>query len=43
MKQVITKEDVSKAICDLTAQGKKTTIAAIHAALSSDLKIVRVF
>jgi predicted nuclease with TOPRIM domain len=34
MKQVITKEDVSKAICDLTAQGKKTTIAAIHAALS---------
>jgi hypothetical protein len=33
MKQIISKEDVSKAINDLTDQGKKTTLAAIHAAL----------
>lgn len=33
MKQVITKADVSKAMADLAGQGKKATLAAIHAAL----------
>jgi hypothetical protein len=33
MKQVITKDDVEKAINDLRARGKKPTLAAIHAAL----------
>lgn len=33
MKQVITKADVEKAINDLKAQGKKTTLGTIHAAL----------
>jgi len=35
MKQVITKADVSKAIGDLASQGKKPTLAAIHAALNN--------
>jgi chromosome segregation ATPase len=34
MKQVLTKEDVSKAIADLAQQGKRPTLAAIHAALN---------
>lgn len=35
MKQIITKGDVSKAIVDLAGQGKKPTLAAIHAALNN--------
>jgi chromosome segregation ATPase len=34
MKQIISKEDVGKAITDLTAQGKKPTLLAIHSALN---------
>lgn len=34
MKQVITQQDVAKAIKDLGGQGKKPTLAAIHAALN---------
>ncbi|HZR19805.1 MAG TPA: DNA-binding protein [Verrucomicrobiae bacterium] len=34
MKQVITKEDVSSAMNDLNAQGKKPTLVAIHAVLN---------
>lgn len=34
MKQIITKEDVSKAMLNLTSAGKKTTINAIYAALN---------
>lgn len=34
MKQVLTKEDVSKAISDLAQQGKRPTMAAIHAMLN---------
>lgn len=33
MRQIVTREDVAKAIQDLAAQGKKPTLAAIHAAL----------
>ena len=33
MKQIISKEDVAKAISDLAAQGKKPTLAILHAAL----------
>ena len=33
MKQVLTQSDVAKAISDLVAQGKKPTMAAIHAAV----------
>jgi predicted nucleic acid-binding Zn-ribbon protein len=33
MKQIISKEDVAKAISDLLAQGKKPTLAILHAAL----------
>jgi len=33
MKQIISKEDVAKAINDLVAQGKKPTLAILHAAL----------
>jgi chromosome segregation ATPase len=33
MKQIISKEDVAKAIGDLAAQGKKPTLAILHAAL----------
>ena len=35
MKQIITKDDVSKAIQALTEQGKKATLASIHAALNN--------
>jgi hypothetical protein len=35
MKQIITKEEVSKAIADLVGQGKKPTLAALHAALNN--------
>ena len=35
MKQIITKEEVSKAMADLTGQGKKPTLAALHAALNN--------
>jgi len=35
MKQIITKEEVSKAIVDLAGQGKKQTLAALHAALNN--------
>ena len=35
MKQVITKEEVSKAMQDLISQGKKPTLAAVHAALNN--------
>lgn len=35
MKQVITKEEVGKAISDLVGQGKKATLAAVHAALGN--------
>lgn len=34
MKQLLTKEDVSKAMADLAQQGKRPTLAAIHAALN---------
>jgi chromosome segregation ATPase len=33
MKQIISKEEVAKAMRDLTAQGKKPTLAMLHAAL----------
>ena len=35
MKQLINKEDVAKAIHDLNSEGKKATLAAIHAALGN--------
>ena len=35
MKQIITKEEVGKAIFDLAGQGKKPTLAAVHAALNN--------
>lgn len=35
MKQIISKEDVAKAIGDLVAQGKKPTLAMLHAALNN--------
>ena len=35
MKAVITKEDVSKAIGELTAHGKKPTLVSLHAALNN--------
>jgi hypothetical protein len=35
MKQIITKEEVGKAIIDLVGQGKKPTLAALHAALNN--------
>jgi hypothetical protein len=35
MKQIITKEEVSKAMVDLVSQGKKPTLAALHAALNN--------
>jgi chromosome segregation ATPase len=35
VKQVITKEDISKSIQDLAGQGRKPTLAAIHAALNN--------
>jgi flagellar biosynthesis regulator FlaF len=35
MKQIITKEEVGKAILDLAGQGKKPTLAAVHAALNN--------
>ena len=35
MKQLITKEEVGKAIADLATQGKKPTLAAIHSALNN--------
>jgi hypothetical protein len=35
MKQIISKEEVSKAILDLAGQGKKPTLAAVHAALNN--------
>ena len=34
MKQIITKEEVGKAISDLIGQGKKPTLNAVHAALN---------
>jgi len=34
MKQIISKEEVAKAISDLAIQGKKTTLAMLHAALN---------
>ena len=33
MKQILAKEDVERAIADLSAKGRKTTLAALHAAL----------
>jgi hypothetical protein len=36
MKQVLTQSDVAKAISDLLAQGKKPTMAAIHAAVGGN-------
>lgn len=35
MKQIITKDEVAKTIQDLLAQGKKPTLAAVHAALNN--------
>ena len=35
MKQIITKEEVSRAIVDLVGLGKKPTLAALHAALNN--------
>jgi chromosome segregation ATPase len=35
MKQIITKEEVSKAVGDLVRQGKKPTLVALHAALNN--------
>ena len=35
MKQILTKEEVGKAIRDLVSQGKKPTLAAVHAALNN--------
>lgn len=35
MKQIITKEEVSKAMADLTKQGKKPTLSTLHAALNN--------
>jgi chromosome segregation ATPase len=35
MKQIITKDDVTKAIADLAGQGKKPTLVAVHAALNN--------
>jgi len=35
MKQVLSKEDVAKAVRDLAAQGKKPTLAMLHAALNN--------
>jgi len=35
MKQILKKEDVAKAMADLVANGKKPTLAAIHAALGN--------
>jgi hypothetical protein len=35
MKQIITKEEVGKAIFDLASQSKKPTLAAVHAALNN--------
>jgi chromosome segregation ATPase len=35
MKQILTKEEVGKAIQDLVGQGKKPTLAAVHAALNN--------
>jgi hypothetical protein len=35
MKQIISKEDVAKAMHDLAAQGKKATLATLHAALNN--------
>ena len=35
MKQILTKEEVGKAIQDLAGQGKKPTLAAVHAALNN--------
>ena len=34
MKQIITKDDVAKAIQDLVEKGKKPSLAAIHASLN---------
>jgi len=33
MKQILVKEDVERAMADLSAKGRKTTLAALHAAL----------
>jgi len=33
MKQILAKEDVERAMADLSAKGRKTTLAALHAAL----------
>jgi chromosome segregation ATPase len=35
MKQIITKEEVAKTIQDLLSQGKKPTLAAVHAAMNN--------
>jgi chromosome segregation ATPase len=35
MKQIITREEVSKAVSDLVRQGKKPTLVAVHAALNN--------
>ena len=35
MKQLLTKEEVAKAIKDLEAQGKKVTCTSLHAALGN--------
>jgi chromosome segregation ATPase len=35
MKQIITKEEVSKAMADLVTQGKKPTLSALHATLNN--------
>jgi hypothetical protein len=35
MKQIITNEEVSKAMADLATQGKKPTLSALHAALNN--------
>jgi chromosome segregation ATPase len=35
MKQILSKDDVAKAMSDLAAQGKKPTLAVLHAALSN--------
>jgi chromosome segregation ATPase len=35
MKQILTKEEVGKAIQDLVGQGKKPTLAAVHATLNN--------
>src|SRR5580658_3517674 len=35
MKQILTKEEVNKAMADLTKQGKKPTLSVLHAALNN--------